>query len=68
MARCGVCEACRIVARTQKRVLACCGTPKKNGTGFNHADDDVVAVWNKTLEENPCEQSAGTHQAVERGK
>jgi hypothetical protein len=52
--RCGKCVNCQKFARVQKRVLACCGTPKTNGLGFNHVDDGVVGVWNKAVADYPC--------------
>lgn len=47
--RCGKCRACQNVEKTQKAVLRCCNHP------FGHADDGVVAVWNRELADNPCE-------------
>ena len=56
--RCGKCENCKKLERVKEKVLACCGTPSKSNTGGhpfpNHADDGVVAVWNKALIDYPC--------------
>lgn len=52
--RCGKCENCIKLKKVQQSCLACCGTPRKDGRGFNHAGDDVRLVWNDSLERYPC--------------
>jgi hypothetical protein len=46
--RCGECPNCKELERLKHRVLACCNPP------FNHADDDVVQLWNRELARLPC--------------
>ena len=52
--RCGKCNNCLKLEKAKKSVLACCGTPCRNGNSFNHADDGVVAVWNDAVKDYPC--------------
>lgn len=55
--RCGTCDNCKSLKQVQASVLRCCGTPKiRQGKfrGFEHADDGVVEVWNRSLIELPC--------------
>jgi hypothetical protein len=47
MARCNVCEACKIVEATKKVLMP--------NPPFTHADNSTVECWNKVLADNPCE-------------
>jgi len=46
--RCGLCRACVVFEKTSASIMRYLTTA--------HADDDVVTVWNCTLEQYPCEQ------------
>jgi hypothetical protein len=47
MNRCGRCEACKRI----KLAKQCCAP----NPPFNHASQSTIDVWNRTLEENPCQ-------------
>ena len=47
---CGVCDNCKKLEKVKQSVLRCCNPP------FSHADQDVVDVWNDSLERYPCER------------
>lgn len=46
--RCGKCENCLKVLEARQAVLKAVNPP------FSHADDDVIQVWNDTLQDYPC--------------
>ena len=65
--RCRLCENCKKFEKARRSCLACCGTPRKDGNGFHHADDGVVQVWNDACRDYPCLayigcDGAGPHQ------
>jgi len=53
--RCGRCKNCLDLDRVRRRVLACCH-PIHGGMypSLHHADDGVVALWNRELKRLPC--------------
>lgn len=48
--RCGKCNACRLVESTKSLVLV---MARPAGPGIQDSD---VRMWNKILEDNPCER------------
>lgn len=49
--RCGKCQACKRVEEVQQQALRALNSRWSSNTG-----EDVRLIWNRTLEENPCEQ------------
>lgn len=54
MKRCGQCKNCLKLKKVQRAVLRCVNPP------FNHADDDIIQVWNDQLKQLPCLNPPGT--------
>ena len=54
VARCNECKNCLHVRVVQRRMLAAVNQAANKGRAV---DDDVVLLWNATLQEHPCERN-----------
>lgn len=60
--RCGKCEACKVVEST-KRIILAHSAPA--GPGITEAER---LMWNKVLQDNPCEQEKVLQSGIATAK